>query len=119
MEYTIVVVAAASDPAPMQYIAPYSGCAMAEYFMYNEGKADALRLRRSVEAGRCVPLSSRSCFAVRRAAKRIPGDVFYLHSRLLERAAKLSEDASVVDGKTHPEAGRLADRAADHRDAGR
>ena len=54
MEYTIVVVAGASDPAPMQYIAPYSGCAMAEYFMYNEGQADAVRVRRSHQAGRRV-----------------------------------------------------------------
>ena len=55
MEYTIVVVASASDPAPLQYIAPYSGCAMAEYFMYDEGKADALRVRRPLQAGRRVP----------------------------------------------------------------
>ena len=55
MEYTIVVVASASDPAPLQYIAPYAGCAMAEYFMYEEGKADALRLRRPLQAGRRVP----------------------------------------------------------------
>src|SRR4051812_7038896 len=98
MEYTIVVVAAASDAAPMQYIAPYSGCAMAEYFMYHEGKPtlcvyDALTKRAA--AYRQLSL------VLRRPPGReaYPGDVFYLHSRLLERAAKLSEDPSVVDGK--------------------
>src|SRR3954463_7858338 len=97
MEYTIVVVAAASDPAPMQYIAPYSGCAMAEYFMYNEGKPTLCvydDLTKQAAAYRQISL------VLRRPPGReaYPGDVFYLHSRLLERAAKLSEDASVVDG---------------------
>jgi F-type H+-transporting ATPase subunit alpha len=95
-EYTIVVVAAASDPAPMQYIAPYSGCAMAEYFMYNEGKSTLCvydDLSKQAAAYRSISL------VLRRPPGReaYPGDVFYLHSRLLERAAKLSEDASVVD----------------------
>ena len=54
MDYTIVVAAGASDPAPLQYIAPYAGCAMAEYFMYEQG-ADAVRLRRPLEAGRRLP----------------------------------------------------------------
>jgi F-type H+-transporting ATPase subunit alpha len=99
MEYTIVVVAGASDPAPMQYIAPYSGCAMAEYFMYNEGKPTLCvydDLSKQAAAYRQLSL------VLRRPPGReaFPGDVFYLHSRLLERAAKLSEDASVVDG-TH------------------
>ena len=98
LEYTIVVVAAASDPAPMQYIAPYSGCAMAEYFMYNEGKSTLCvydDLSKQAAAYRSISL------VLRRPPGReaYPGDVFYLHSRLLERAAKLSEDASVVDGK--------------------
>src|SRR5688572_18989180 len=90
LEYTIVVVASASDPAPMQYIAPYSGCAMAEYFMYDEKKAtlcvyDDL----SKQAAAYWQLS----LVLRRPPGReaYPGDVFYLHSRLLERAAKLSD----------------------------
>ncbi|MBC7672244.1 MAG: F0F1 ATP synthase subunit alpha [Polaromonas sp.] len=99
MEYTIVVVASASDPAPMQYIAPYSGPAMAEYFMYNEGQATLCvydDLSKQAAAYRQLSL------VLRRPPGReaFPGDVFYLHSRLLERAAKMSEDPSVVDGKT-------------------
>jgi F-type H+/Na+-transporting ATPase subunit alpha len=99
MEYTIVVAANASDPAPMQYIAPYSGCAMAEYFMYYEGKATLCiydDLSKQAAAYRQLSL------VLRRPPGReaYPGDVFYLHSRLLERAAKLSEDPSVVDKKT-------------------
>jgi F-type H+-transporting ATPase subunit alpha len=98
MEYTIVVVASASDPAPMQYIAPYSGCAMAEYFMYNEGRATLCvydDLSKQAAAYRQLSL------VLRRPPGReaFPGDVFYLHSRLLERAAKISSDPSVVDGK--------------------
>jgi F-type H+-transporting ATPase subunit alpha len=99
LEYTIVVVASASDPAPMQYIAPYSGCAMAEFFMYNEGRPTLCvydDLTKQAAAYRQISL------VLRRPPGReaYPGDVFYLHSRLLERAAKLSEDPSVVDGKT-------------------
>jgi F-type H+-transporting ATPase subunit alpha len=99
MEYTIVVVAGASDPAPMQYIAPYCGCAMAEYFMYNEGKPTLCvydDLSKQAAAYRQISL------VLRRPPGReaYPGDVFYLHSRLLERAAKLREDDAVVDGKT-------------------
>src|SRR5215212_8223652 len=99
MEYTIVVAATASDPAPMQYIAPYTGCAMAEYFMYNEGKPTLCvydDLSKQAAAYRQLSL------VLRRPPGReaYPGDVFYLHSRLLERAAKLSNDPSVVDGKT-------------------
>jgi F-type H+-transporting ATPase subunit alpha len=99
MEYTIVVAATASDPAPMQYIAPYTGCAMAEYFMYNEGKATLCiydDLSKQAAAYRQLSL------VLRRPPGReaYPGDVFYLHSRLLERAAKLREDSGVVDGKT-------------------
>ncbi len=98
MEFSIVVVAGASDPAPMQYIAPYTGCAMAEYFMYNEGKPTLCvydDLSKQAAAYRQLSL------VLRRPPGReaFPGDVFYLHSRLLERAAKLSEDASIVDGK--------------------
>ncbi len=91
MEYTIVVVASASDPAPMQYIAPYSGVAMAEYFMYHEGKPTLAvydDLTKQAAAYRQLSL------VLRRPPGReaYPGDVFYLHSRLLERAAKLSDE---------------------------
>jgi F-type H+-transporting ATPase subunit alpha len=104
MEYTIVVLAAASDPAPMQYIAPYTGCAMAEYFMYHEGKAALCvydDLSKQAAAYRAITL------VLRRPPGReaYPGDVFYLHSRLLERAAKISEDPKVVDNKTIFKAG--------------
>jgi F-type H+/Na+-transporting ATPase subunit alpha len=104
MEYTIIVNASASDPAPMQYIAPYSGCAMAEYFMYYEGKPTLCvydDLSKQAAAYREISL------VLRRPPGReaYPGDVFYLHSRLLERAAKLSEDAGIVDGKTIFKAG--------------
>ncbi len=104
MEYTIVVVAAADTPAPMQYIAPYSGCAMAEYFMYHEGQATLCvydDLSKQAAAYRQLSL------VLRRPPGReaYPGDVFYLHSRLLERAAKMSEDPSIVDNKTIFKAG--------------
>ena len=99
MEYTIVVAASASDPAPMLYIAPYSGCAMAEYFMYHEGRPTLCvydDLSKQAAAYRQLSL------VLRRPPGReaFPGDVFYLHSRLLERAAKLREDSDVVDGQT-------------------
>ncbi len=90
MEYTIVVSATASDVAPLQYIAPYAGCAIAEYFMY-KGR-DVLivydDLSKHAVAYRAMSL------LLRRPPGReaYPGDVFYLHSRLLERAAKLSDD---------------------------
>ena len=91
MEYTIVVVASASDPAPLQYIAPTPAARMAEYFMYNEGKPTLCvydDLSKQAAAYRQLSL------VLRRPPGReaYPGDVFYLHSRLLERAAKLSED---------------------------
>lgn len=90
MDYTIVVSATASDSAPMQYIAPYAGCAMAEYFMY-KGK-DVLivydDLSKHAIAYRTLSL------LLRRPPGReaYPGDIFYLHSRLLERSAKLSKE---------------------------
>src|SRR5687767_9050480 len=104
MEFSIVVVASASDPAPMQYIAPYTGCAMAEFFMYNEGKPTLCvydDLSKQAAAYRQLSL------VLRRPPGReaFPGDVFYLHSRLLERAAKLREDHDVVDGKNILKAG--------------
>ena len=91
MEYTIVVVASASEPAPMQYIAPYAGCSMAEYFVYDEKKATLCvydDLSKQAAAYRQLSL------VLRRPPGReaYPGDVFYLHSRLLERAAKLSDE---------------------------
>jgi F-type H+-transporting ATPase subunit alpha len=90
MDYTIVVMASAADPAPMQYIAPYTGCAMAEYFMYEEqGHTLCVYDDLSKQAAAYRQLS----LVLRRPPGReaYPGDVFYLHSRLLERAAKLSE----------------------------
>ena len=90
MDYSIVVAATASEPSPLQYIAPYSGCAMGEYFM-NKGKHVLIiydDLSKHAVAYRALSL------LIRRPPGReaYPGDVFYLHSRLLERAAKLSED---------------------------
>src|SRR5213080_434962 len=90
MEYTTVVVASAADPAPLQYIAPYAGCAMAEYFMW-KGEATLCvydDLTRQAAAYRQLSL------LLRRPPGReaYPGDVFYLHSRLLERAVKLSDE---------------------------
>ncbi len=106
MEHTIVVAVSAQDPAPLWYLAPFAGCAMGEYFMW-QGK-DALivydDLSKHAWAYRQISL------LLRRPAGReaYPGDVFYLHSRLLERAAKLNKEYG----------GGVADRAADHRDPG-
>src|SRR5690606_14128593 len=90
MDHTIVVAATASDPAPMQYIAPYAGCAMGEEIMENGGAALIVYddLSKHAWAYRQVSL------LMRRPPGReaYPGDVFYLHSRLLERAAQLSDD---------------------------
>ena len=90
MEYSIVVAATASEPSPLQYIAPYAGCAMGEYFM-NKGKHVLIvydDLSKHAVAYRALSL------LIRRPPGReaYPGDVFYLHSRLLERAAKLSTE---------------------------
>ena len=95
MDYTIVVEASASEPAPLQYIAPYTGTAIAEYFMYEEGKATLCvydDLSKQAVAYRQLSL------ILRRPPGReaYPGDVFYLHSRLLERAAKISEDPEMA-----------------------
>ncbi len=90
MDYTIIVSATASDPAPLQYIAPYAGCAMAEHFTYNGGHTLVVYddLTRQAQAYRQLSL------LVRRPPGReaYPGDVFYCHSRLLERSAKLSNE---------------------------
>lgn len=90
MDYTIVVAATASDPAPMQYIAPYSGCAMGEYFRDNGMHAVIFYDDLSKQATAYRQMS----LLLRRPPGReaYPGDVFYLHSRLLERAAKMSDD---------------------------
>ena len=170
MDYTIVVCAGAADAAPLLYIAPYAGCAMAEFFMYEQGRDTLVvydDLSKQAAAYRQLSL------LVRRPPGReaYPGDVFYAHSRLLERSAKIAErwvlvpqdadEKSVAEdwgvnneqGETAPAGregqglrrpagqgarrqarpdevprlqagegagvGRLADGAADHRDAGR
>ncbi|GIP00113.1 F0F1 ATP synthase subunit alpha [Paenibacillus sp. FSL W8-0187] len=90
LEYTIVVTASASEPAPLQYIAPYAGCAMGEYFMYKGEHALIIYDDLSKQAAAYRELS----LLLRRPPGReaYPGDVFYLHSRLLERAAKLNDE---------------------------
>ena len=106
MGHTIVVAASASEPAPMQYLAPYAACAMGEYFRDNGKHALVIYddLSKHAMAYREISL------LLRRPPGReaYPGDVFYLHSRLLERSSKLSDE----------EGRRFADRAADHRDPG-
>src|SRR5688572_23295957 len=90
MDYTVVVVAPASDPAPFKYLAPYAGCAMGQHWMDNGEHALVVYddLSKQAEAYRQIAL------LLRRPPGReaYPGDVFYLHSRLLERAAKLSDE---------------------------
>ena len=90
MDYTIVVSASASEPAPMLYLAPYAGAAMGEYFMYNGGAVLIIYDDLSKQA---VAYRELSLLLHRPPGREAyPGDVFYLHSRLLERAAKLSEE---------------------------
>jgi F-type H+-transporting ATPase subunit alpha len=96
MDYTIVVDASSADPAPLQYIAPYAGCAMAEYYMYEKGMATLCvydDLSKQAAAYRQLSL------LMRRPPGReaYPGDIFYAHSRLLERSAKLAERYVIVD----------------------
>jgi len=91
MAYTIVIAASAADSAPMQYIAPYAGCALAEYFMYEKHRDTLIvydDLSKHAIAYRQLSL------LLRRPPGReaYPGDIFYLHSRLLERSAKLSDE---------------------------
>jgi F-type H+/Na+-transporting ATPase subunit alpha len=107
MDYTIVVSASAADPAPLQYVAPYAGAAMAEYFMYEFGRPTLViydDLSKQAQAYRQLSL------LLKRPPGReaYPGDVFYLHSRLLERAIKLRDEYAVVP----------KDTAADSRDRG-
>ncbi len=95
MDYTIIVNATSSDPAPLQYVAPYAGCAMAEYFMYEFGKETLCvydDLSKQAAAYRQLSL------LMRRPPGReaFPGDIFYAHSRLLERSAKLAERWVIV-----------------------
>jgi F-type H+-transporting ATPase subunit alpha len=90
MGHTIVVAATASEPAPLQYLAPYAGCALGEYYLYNGGHAVVFYDDLSKHAAAYREIS----LLLRRPPGReaYPGDVFYLHSRLLERAAKLRDD---------------------------
>ncbi len=110
MAYTIVVAATASEPAPMQYLAPYAATAMGEYFRDNG--MHALVIYDDLSKQRCQ-LPRNFSTAARRPPGReaYPGDVFYLHSsRLLERSAKMNDERRTW---------RLADRSAHHRDPGR
>ena len=102
MEYTIVVSSAASSPAPLQYLAPYAGCAMGEYFQFNGADGKPASASNPGRAVLCIydDLSKHAVayrevsLLLRRPPGReaYPGDVFYLHSRLLERASKLNAD---------------------------
>lgn len=99
MDYTIIISASAADPAPLQYIAPYAGAAMAEYFMYQKGGATLCvydDLSKQAQAYRQLSL------LLRRPPGReaYPGDVFYLHSRLLERSVKMRDEYAVVPKDT-------------------
>ncbi|HKH44811.1 MAG TPA: F0F1 ATP synthase subunit alpha [Thermoanaerobaculia bacterium] len=99
LDYTIVISASAADPSPLQYIAPYAGAAMAEYFMYAQGRATLVvydDLSKQAQSYRQLSL------LLRRPPGReaYPGDVFYLHSRLLERSVKLREEFGIVPKDT-------------------
>src|SRR3984957_11832208 len=90
MDYTTIVLAGAADPAPLQYIAPYAGCAMAEYFM---GKGEATLVVYDDLSKQAASYRQLSLLLRRPPGREAyPGDVFYLHSRLLERAVKLSKE---------------------------
>jgi F-type H+-transporting ATPase subunit alpha len=111
MDYTIVVAAGASDPAPLQYISPYAGCAMAEYFMYEKGMATLCvydDLSKQAVSYRELSL------LLRRPPGReaFPGDIFYAHSRLLERSCKLANRYVIVPASA-PDANITEDQAVD------
>jgi len=104
MKHTVVVTAASSDPAPLQYIAPYAGCAIAEHFMYGQGKDTLVvydDLTKQAAAYRQISL------LLRRPPGReaYPGDVFYLHSRLLERACRLADRYVIIPAAEADKAG--------------
>ena len=108
MDYTIIVNATSSDPAPLQYVAPYAGCAMAEYFMYEFGKETLCvydDLSKQAAAYRQLSL------LMRRPPGReaFPGDIFYAHSRLLERSAKLAERYVIVPSTVDESKEKVAD----------
>jgi F-type H+-transporting ATPase subunit alpha len=112
MDYSIVVSASAADPSPLQYIAPYAGAAMAEYFMYQHGRHTLCiydDLSKQAQSYRQLSL------LLRRPPGReaYPGDVFYLHSRLLERSVKLRDEYAVVPKET-PEDSRDRSRTKKH-----
>ncbi len=116
MDYTIVVSATASDPAPMQFVAPYAGCAMGEYFR-NNGKHALIiydDLSKHAQAYRQVSL------LLRRPPGReaFPGDIFNLHSTVAGTRGETQRQRPEVQSRLR-QGRRLADRAADHRDAGR
>jgi F-type H+-transporting ATPase subunit alpha len=103
MAHTIVVSAGSSDPAPLQYVAPYAGCTIAEHFMYTQGRPTLVvydDLTKQAAAYRQISL------LLRRPPGReaYPGDVFYLHSRLLERASKLAEQYVLAPADTPADA---------------
>ena len=103
MKHTIIVSASSSDPASLQYIAPYAGCTMAEHFMYTQGRPTLVvydDLSKQAAAYRQISL------LLRRPPGReaYPGDVFYLHSRLLERAVKLADQFVIAPASTPADA---------------
>jgi F-type H+-transporting ATPase subunit alpha len=112
LDYTVVIVASAADPSPLQYIAPYAGAAMAEFFMYTEGRATLVvydDLSKQAQSYRQLSL------LLRRPPGReaYPGDVFYLHSRLLERSCKMRDEYAVVPKDT-PDDSRDRGLALEH-----
>src|ERR1700680_1476748 len=101
MDYTIVVVASSADPAPLQYIAPYAGCAMAEYYMYEQGR-DTLCVYDDLSK-QAAAYRQLSLLGGRPPGREAyPGAIFYCHSRLLERSAKLAERWVIVPEGTDP-----------------
>ncbi len=117
LKNTIIVMAAADEAAPIKFLAPYAGCAMGEYFLYKGMAALAIYddLTKHAYAYRQMSL------LLRRPPGReaYPGDVFYLHSRLLERSVKLADERHRSADREEARRWRVAHRAADHRDAGR